>query len=146
MTDGSASAWDILARLWRLQRAVFRDAAPCLERHGLQPVAVLVLSRLGEGVTPSQLARALGVAAPTVSHILRRLEREGLVRREVDPRDLRRFRFSPTETGLFALAAAQECAGRALQARLERLDEEERRQLARLLDAMLDDLREATGE
>lgn len=133
------TSWEILARLWRLQRAVFADAAPCRERHGLAPAALFVLAHVQARPAPSQLARTLGLPLPTMSHILRRLERQGLIRRQADPQDLRRFRLSLTDAGLAALAAARDCAGRALEARLARLSARERDELARLLDVMLTD-------
>lgn len=133
------TGWEILQRLWQLHRAVLRDAAPHLQAHGVPPVAVFVLARVAEHPSPSALARALGLPRPTLSHLLRRLERRGWVRREPDPADLRRFRLSLTEAGRAALAAARAALGQALEARLRRLAAGQRQELARLLDALLAD-------
>lgn len=131
-------AWEVLTCIWRLHRSVLREATPCLERHGLFPMAPLVLSRVETHPSPTELACALGVQPPTVSHVLRRLEQAGYVQRESDPADLRRFRFRLTPAGRDALEAARRCLQEAMERRIARLTVAERALLLSLLRAMLD--------
>ena len=127
------NGWEILQHIWRLQQVVFREAAPCLERHGLFRMAPFALAMVKACSTPSAIAAALGLPPPTVSHILRRLEEEGWVSRQVDPDDLRRYRFSLTEAGWEALQAAHRCLSQVMERHLARLDAGEQGELVRLL-------------
>jgi DNA-binding MarR family transcriptional regulator len=79
----------LLARArWQAFRAYERDIG---RRFELRPVefSLLVLLKSNDEVSQSQLAQALGVAAPNMTGILRRLETRGLIERarsEVDKR------------------------------------------------------------
>ncbi|GAB6875384.1 MarR family winged helix-turn-helix transcriptional regulator [Thermaerobacter litoralis] len=140
------NGWEILQHIWRLQQVVLREASPCLERHGLFRMAPFALAMVRRCGTPSGVAAALGLPAPTVSHILRRLEAEGWVTRQVDPDDLRRHRLALTPSGLEALRAARSCLEAAMEGRLEALTPPEREQLARLLARLHGDLPDPPGE
>lgn len=131
------SGEELLSRLWKLHRAVLRDAAPCLHRQGVVPAAFFALAKVAERPHPSALAEALGLPRPSVSRLLRRLERLGWLRREADPADLRRYRLYLTEEGRRALEAARRCLAQALETRLARLTPGEREQLGRLLSVLL---------
>ncbi|MEV0105454.1 MarR family transcriptional regulator [Nocardia sp. NPDC050799] len=63
-------------------------------------------SRVGE------LAAAAGMTQQSMGELVGRLERAGLVRRQVDPRDRRARQVVCTETGLAALELAGERIGR----------------------------------
>ncbi|ADU50625.1 transcriptional regulator, MarR family [Thermaerobacter marianensis DSM 12885] len=134
------SGWEILQQIWRLQQVVLREATPCLERHGLFRMAPFALAMVRRCGTPSGVANALGLPAPTVSHILRRLEAEGWVVRQVDPGDLRRYRLALTPAGQEALAAARACLEAVMDRRLECLAPAERDALRRLLARLQEDL------
>lgn len=81
-------------------------------------------------------ARAMGLPPPTVSHMLRRLEAEGFLRRSLDPKDLRRYRLELTPKGEAALREAERLLEGALARRLARLSEEEQALLAQLLSRL----------
>jgi DNA-binding MarR family transcriptional regulator len=110
---------------WLLHRAAWRMRAQMEERaaaHGVDLRGYLVLTALGEpeGRTQLALGQALGLDKTTLTSLLDRLERDGLVVRCADPGD-RRARI-PTVTE----------AGRALQGRVARsITESEDRLLAR---------------
>ncbi|WP_242823295.1 MarR family winged helix-turn-helix transcriptional regulator [Thermaerobacter subterraneus] len=140
------NGWEILQHIWRLQQVVLREATPCLERHGLFRMASFALAMVRRCGTPSGVASAMGVPAPTASHILRRLEAEGWVRRQVDPQDLRRYRLALTPEGQEALRAARACLEEAVNRRLEGLAPEERDLLARLLARLHEDLPGGSAE
>lgn len=127
------NGWEILQQIWRLQRVVLREATPCLERHGLFRMAPFALAMVRRCGTPSGVAAALGLPAPTVSHILRRLEAEGWIARELDPEDRRRYRLALTPAGQEALAAARACLQAAMDRHLETLTPAERETLRQLL-------------
>lgn len=54
---------------------------------------------LEEGVTQLSLVRATGLKAPTISLILQKMERDGLVNRRTDDLDMRMTRVTLTELG-----------------------------------------------
>lgn len=54
---------------------------------------------LEEGVTQLSLVRATGLKAPTISLILQKMERDGLVNRRTDDLDMRMTRVTLTERG-----------------------------------------------
>ena len=66
-----------------------------------QPGAGLILSFLaiGDGTTQLELVRATHLRAPSVSAIVRKMEAEGLVRREADTTDKRAIRVYLTDAG-----------------------------------------------
>lgn len=53
-----------------------------------------------DGRTQAELARAIGVEQPTMAATLRRMERDGLIRRIPDPGDRRRARVQLTDRAL----------------------------------------------
>ena len=61
----------------------------------------MVLSHLWErdGLTPSELAERLGVEPPTVTNMLSRMEKVGLLERCRDPKDARCTRVRLTQKG-----------------------------------------------
>jgi len=99
-----------------------------------------------DGRTQKEIAEALGLRPPTVTVILRRMERNGLVRRETDPEDLRAVRVYLTERG------------RNLQKEVERIHralekecffgftQKERRRLHEFLIRIRENLEKATGK
>jgi DNA-binding MarR family transcriptional regulator len=52
-----------------------------------------------DGLTPTQLSHSHQVSKNTISALLRGLEEQGLVKRELDPKDLRAFHIHLTDTG-----------------------------------------------
>ena len=66
-----------------------------------QPGAHLVLAFLaaGDGTTQLELVRSTHLKAPTVSLILKKMEEEGIVRRQSDENDARAVRVFLTEHG-----------------------------------------------
>lgn len=66
-------------------------------RRGRGNVIALLAQR--PGITQKELAQLLGVQPASVSELLRKLERKGLVRREKDAQDRRSVRVTLTEAG-----------------------------------------------
>lgn len=78
----------------------------------------MVLSHLWrrDGLAPSELAGLLGVEPPTVTNMLSRMERAGLLERCRDPKDARCTRVYLTEKGR-ELREPVECRWEAVQER-----------------------------
>jgi DNA-binding MarR family transcriptional regulator len=74
---------------------------------GLKPVMLGILACAAgrPGISPGQIATRLRVSVGTVSYAVDALEREGLARRQSNPRDRRRLCIYATESGLAVLEA-----------------------------------------
>jgi DNA-binding MarR family transcriptional regulator len=93
---GEAEA--IVEHLRAIRLILKRPIAEAVAASGLTPPQVSALRALaGGGLSLKGLAERLGLAHSTVSGIVDRLERRGLVRRETDPRDRRATVIVPTE-------------------------------------------------
>ena len=79
-----------------LRRLRTQDVASGLTGPRLSALSVIVF---GGPVTLGELAAAEQVRPPTMTHIVRALERQRLVRREPDPGDRRVVRLHPTPRG-----------------------------------------------
>ena len=122
----------------RTQAKIFGEFAAKLGEFDFTPgsFGVLTLIRANPGITQVQLATAFGVDKSTMSPVIVRLERRGLIRREVLARDRRcqGLFFEVAREGVF-LAARQKVA--AFEASLAaRLSKSEQRELARLLSKL----------
>ena len=74
----------------------------------------------------TELAESEGIAQPTVTTLVGRLERDGLVQRAPDPDDARAVRVHLTDAGRARLAEMRAARALLLDARLERLTTDER--------------------
>jgi len=119
-----------VSHLWWL---ISREAPSDLSR-----TAAATLARLREDGPQrvGALAAAEVLTQPTITCVVQRLEREGLVEREADPQDARAVRISITDVGLQALDARSLSRAQALDGRLQRLDATQRRTLVAALGAM----------
>lgn len=119
--------------LSRVNRSLRREVQLPLGASTLQALAALHdqdRMRLGD------LARHEGVAPATLSRIVALLEEEGLARRTADDADRRSSFLEITPQGSRIVADVRAARGRALAARLERLDEAHRSRLLAALDAL----------
>lgn len=101
--------------------------------HGISSHEAAILSHLHQGlpVGVGELATHLGVAASTLSGALRRLEGLGLVQRRPQDSDRRRVGLTLTESGEAARAEASVLDTARLEALLEGLTPDQRREAAR---------------
>lgn len=88
----------LLARVCRAHRGSVGDALAEVGLHVGQEMVLLHLWQR-DGLTPSELAGALGVEPPTVTNMLSRMERAELLERCRDPEDARCTRVYLTEKG-----------------------------------------------
>lgn len=82
------------------------------------------------------LAERESIAQPSMSQLLQRLERRGLVERQPDPADGRACRLAITEAGDDALRGRSAARADWLDERLKDLSEDERAALARAISAL----------
>ncbi len=87
-----------LAKVCKAHRA---NVGALLAEYGLHVGQEMVLSHLWkqDGLAPSELAERLGVEPPTVTNMLSRMEKAGLLERYRDPGDARCTRVYLTEKG-----------------------------------------------
>lgn len=87
-------------------------------------------------MTQTELAHCLSVEQPTVVAMLDRLQRAGLVRREVDPHDRRMRRIHLTSAGAEVYAEVRRVARAFRQEKLQDLDVEMLRRMTELLQEL----------
>lgn len=90
-----------------------------------------------EGESQDELARALGYDKATAARACQALEEEGFVRRLRDPDDRRRTRLYLTEVGHEVRRTASNAVEGLNETLLAGMDEEERKEAARLLGLMV---------
>lgn len=94
-------AHEVLRSLRRIFHAVDRHSRQLARLHGLtepQAICLRTIERT-DWITPGQLARRVSLSPPTVTGILDRLERRGLIKRERTVRDKRRVDICLTDGG-----------------------------------------------
>jgi DNA-binding MarR family transcriptional regulator len=118
-----AALWRVLGR--RGKRELSRTAA-----------SVLATLRDRGPRRITELAESEAIAQPTVTTLVGRLERDGLVRRAPDPDDARAVRVHLTDAGLERLREMRAARAALLEARLERLTDDERAVLSAALPVL----------
>jgi DNA-binding MarR family transcriptional regulator len=94
-----------------------------------------------DGLSPTQLSLSHQVSKNTISSLLRGLEEQGLIQRELDKNDLRAFRIRLTETGRKSILSSAPQRIERLNQMLDCLSEEETEQLSRILEKLRQSLR-----
>ena len=115
----------VISALRRIIRAVDLHSHHLVERHGVtgpQLVALQELARLGR-VPVGALARRVQVSHPTMTGILDRLHKRGLVQRTRDTVDRRRTTVTVTEQGLTLLRSAPSPLQDRFRAEFAKLEE-----------------------
>ncbi|MBL0421349.1 homoprotocatechuate degradation operon regulator HpaR [Ramlibacter sp. AW1] len=126
--------------LLQAREAVMAHTRPSLREHGLSDQQWRVLRVLGEHgtVETGRIAREAFILGPSLSGVLARMERDGLVQRERDPQDQRRTVVEATARGK-ALVQALSDGIEAHYAWMEKsLGRQNLRQLYELLDRLIE--------
>lgn len=116
-------ALEFMRLMWRLDHSLQKTSKTMRRRLGVtgpQRLAVRLIARF-PGIPPGELAELLYVHPSTLTGILKRLERKGLIRRRPDPRDGRRAFLGITEKGRRADAAAIGTVETAVQRVIQRV-------------------------
>ncbi len=95
----------------------------------LTQLRVLFILRESDGVTARSLAETLRVTPSTLTRIMDRLVRDGLVTREEDPQDRRLVRHHLTDTALETVQAIERQGRKRMDRVLSRLTPEQAQQL-----------------
>jgi DNA-binding MarR family transcriptional regulator len=92
---------DFMRLIWSVDHSLQRTSKRMEVKLGVTAPQRLVLRIVGRfpGIPAGHLARLLHVHPSTLTGILKRLERQGLVRRRSDPRDRRRSLLGLTDKG-----------------------------------------------
>jgi DNA-binding MarR family transcriptional regulator len=101
---------DILISLRRIMRAADLHSQKLMKESGLTAPQLLVMQAIEKEGRPSTslLARSIAVSQATMTRIIDRLERAGLVRREKSSTDKRVVNISLTDAGTAKLESAPE--------------------------------------
>ena len=139
MARGTMSKIDA-AKLWslnyRIVAEIIASVSADLSALGLEVKELFVLAEMDEHPHPAELAAALCIPKPSITVYLKRLESAGLVRREIDPDDLRRHRLLLTAAGRKIMARGLTLLSEAFSVRLGRLAAKEQDELRRLFEKM----------
>lgn len=120
------NGWEVVSKIWRFQNSTFDAINDTLSARKLHPKSVAVLDVIRTHKYPNEVARVLGVPMPTLSNILRELERNAYVVRTTDLEDRRKVVLSITKEGLVALNESVEAVNRHLEPRLTKIGEEQK--------------------
>jgi DNA-binding MarR family transcriptional regulator len=115
--------WESWGALMMLHRSVLHELDTELRRHsGLAVIEFDVLITLfnapDQRLRMSELAERVLLSPAGTTHLVTRLERDGLVRREVDPADGRKWFTLLTDAGDSALMAARPIHNKVLRGTL----------------------------
>ena len=102
--------------------------------------ALLVSLQVGEAATAGELARAYGVEMSSVTRMLERMERKGLVRRTRSGDDRRKVMVRVTAAGKRKVKEALPLAAKVAQHTWHNVTAEERETLHRVIDKVLRNL------
>lgn len=138
--------WDPLSHpghyFSRIARGLTRVGDARLREYGFATAQLPVLTALKDGTRLSQteLARWAKVEQPTMAQMLARMERDGLIKREPDPRDKRSSLVSLTEVALARLPAGRAVLRQGNADMTRGLSREEVDTLVSLLRRVLDNV------
>lgn len=124
--------------LLQAREATMAFFRPALNAHDLteqQWRVIRILRQQGE-LESHQLAELACILKPSMSGVLKRLERDGIVARRKSPEDQRRVFINLTVKGQQAFLAMSEEMGRNYDKILSQFGEEKLQQLMQLLDEM----------
>ena len=128
------------ARVWslnyRLVMSVMVSVAPDIAALGLETKELFVLASIDEHPFPAELASSLCMPKPSVTVHLKHLEAAGLLKREIDPGDLRRHKLLLTPAGRKVMTRGMALLSDAFGARLATLSASEQSELKAMLEKM----------
>lgn len=141
------NAVEVFRALKRVMMLYRQHAFQAFSRIGVHPgqAACLFALRGEEGLSQRELAQRLFVSAPTVTGIVQKMERAGLVGRQPDPHDQRLMRIRLTERGREVAKQLAESFAAQAESMFEGIAPEELAALSRLLARVGENLADALG-
>ena len=108
-----------------------------------QPLLMMMLARAkkeNKSLSQNDLAQMIGVSDPTITASLKSLERQGYIRREADPNDLRRKLCILTPRGDEIAEKSRSSLEYVNRGMLNGFSDEDKEQLGELLQHIMDNL------
>lgn len=126
--------------LLQARESVMAHTRPNLREHGLSDQQWRVLRVLGEHgvVETGRVAREAFILGPSLTGVLARMERDGLIQRQRDPEDARRTVVQATDQGLNLVNTLSHTIEAHYQWMEQTLGKERLQQLYELLDAVIE--------
>lgn len=126
--------------LRRAQLAMFRDFAATIDGADVTPgqFGVLALIDANAGLSPTHLARILGIGRATMAGVIDQLERRGFVERAARPNDRRSHALSLSRAGAARFHRLARQVQRHERRMARRLSARERTALIALLQRLVD--------
>ena len=126
--------------LLQARESVMAHTRPNLREQGLSDQQWRVLRVLGEHgvVETGRVAREAFILGPSLTGVLARMERDGLIQRQRDPDDARRTVVQATEQGLNLVNTLSHTIEAHYQWMEQTLGKERLQQLYELLDAVIE--------
>jgi DNA-binding MarR family transcriptional regulator len=138
----SARVFAAFFRVLRLHRNAFLRVLAEEGSHPGQAICLRIVARR-DGLSQRELGAMLHLTPPTVTSMLQRMERSGLIQRRPDPDDQRVARIHITPDGRAAERSARAAMVAHVRQAIDPIPQDDRRELARLLDLLGDQLAEA---
>ena len=113
------------------------------DTHPGQAMCLWAISR-SDGMSQRDLAETLGISRPTVTVMLQKMEKAGLIQREVDAEDQRFTRIYVTEAGRALNEGLQSVHAGVINTTIGALPEKDRRELGRILGEMVERANESS--
>lgn len=126
--------------LLQAREAVMAHTRPNLRQHGLSDQQWRVLRVLGEHgvVETGRVAREAFILGPSLTGVLTRMERDGLIQRQRDPDDARRTAVQATDKGLRLVETLSFTIEAHYQWMEQTLGKDKLLQLYQLLDTLIE--------
>ena len=126
--------------LLQAREAVMAHTRPSLREHGLSDQQWRVLRVLGEHgvVETGRVAREAFILGPSLTGVLTRMERDGLIQRQRDPEDARRTAVQATDKGLRLVETLSFTIEAHYQWMEQTLGKDKLLQLYQLLDTLIE--------
>ena len=126
--------------LLQARESVMAHTRPSLRAHALSDQQWRVLRVLGEHgvVDTGRVAREAFILGPSLTGVLSRMERDGLIRRERDPEDQRRTVVEATAKGLRLVAKLSQTVEAHYAWMEQSLGKQKLAQLYKLLDSVIE--------
>ena len=136
LEDRDFASWVFMART---RDAIFRNREKELQKHNLsarQASVLIVLEELDMQATPTEVSKWIFREPHSVSDFLKRMERDGLIKRVKDLKRKNMIRIEITEKGREAVHDAKEIE--SVHKIMAVLSEEEHRQLMAIMQKLWD--------
>ncbi len=127
------NSWDLLQLNLQFYESITQNAERALAKDKLDTKSFFLLAAVEELKHPAALAKRLMLPKPTVTFLIKKLEKAQYVKRKTVEGDLRRFEIQLTPLGRKVSERGRKTLSDALDASISQLSAEERTQYSALL-------------